>query len=54
MDVIPTKSFAKPISSLPSSFFLVRILFAAVVVVVASVPSPTISNVVPNAFLIPC
>ena len=52
MDVMPTKSFAKPISSLPSLFFLVRILFAAVVVVAGTVPSPTISNVVPNAFVI--
>ena len=50
-EVIPTKSFAKPISSLPSSFFLVRILFAAVVVVAGTAPSPTICKVSPNCFL---
>ena len=53
-EVIPTKSFAKPISSLPSLFFLVRILFAAVVAVVGSIPSPTICKVSPNCFLISC
>ena len=52
-EVIPTKSFVKPISSLPSSVFLVRILFAAVVAPVATVPSPTISKVSPNCFLMP-
>ena len=53
IEVIPTKSFAKPISNLLSAF-LVRILFAAVVAVAGTVPSPTISKVSPNCFLIPC